>query len=83
MPGLGPIELMGELSVYSVVGGITESGSTRTDQFGQAYSSSVPGFTSVSIGASNINSLAVLYATLSGSHHFHQRAACTHSTLSQ
>ena len=63
LPGLGPTQLLSELSVYGVVGGIAESGATRTDQFGQSYSSSIPGFTSVSIGASNLNSLAVQPAT--------------------
>ena len=37
--------------------------STRIDSLGSAFLSSVPGFLNVTIGASNINSLAAKYST--------------------
>ena len=42
---------------------MVESGEYRVDPLGQVFLSSVPGFANVTIGAANVNSLAVQYST--------------------
>ena len=44
-------------------GGVTEQGSYAVDTLSQGFVSNIPGFLNVTIGASNINSLAASYAT--------------------
>ena len=62
LPGNGPSTLYSQLSVYNSSGQVVEGGSSIVDGLGQSYLSSVPGFANVTIGASNINSLAVNYS---------------------
>ena len=63
LPGVGPAHLLSQLSVINASGVVLEAGSSRVDALGQSFVSSVPGFTSVGIGASNANALAVSLAT--------------------
>ena len=78
LPGHGPNTLYTSLNVANTTAGvITEGASQRVDGLGQAFLSSVAGFTNISIGASNINTLAVQYGSCTAplscqSHH------CTH-----
>ena len=63
-PGHGPSALYTQLNVYNASSGvIVEDGASRFDAVGQAFLSTVPGFNNISIPASNVNSLAVNYAT--------------------
>ena len=59
--GNGPAALVSQLTLSNVSGVVVEAGTYRLDQFGSAFLSSVPGFTNVSIGAANVNSLSVNY----------------------
>ena len=61
LPGAGPATLFSQLSVFNSSIGVIEGGSSLIDQAGSAFLSSVAGFSAVTIGASNINSLAVNY----------------------
>ena len=63
LPGAGPAVLSSLINVVNVSGAIVEAGSSVVDGLGQALLSSVPGFVNVTIGAANINSLAVNYAS--------------------
>ena len=60
-PGHGPTVLYSTANVYNASGGIVEAHASRIDPLGSAFLSSVQGFTNVTIGASNINSLAANY----------------------
>ena len=63
LPGHGPGALYSTVNVYnnSALGLVVEGGSTRIDGLGSAFLATVNGFTNVTIGASNINSLAPNY----------------------
>ena len=63
LPGVGPSLLFSKLQLYSAAGGaVREAQSSRVDSLGSAVLSSVPGFASTSLGASNINALAANYS---------------------
>ena len=66
LPGLGPSPLFTQLTLYTSGGVFQESNSSQIDPFGTAFRSSVPGFLNQSMGASNVNSLAVSAASCSG-----------------
>ena len=61
LPGHGPTVTYTTLRLYNASGIVLESGSSRIDSLGSAFLSSVAGFNNVTIGASNINSLAPNY----------------------
>ena len=61
LPGHGPSVLFSTINVSNQSGIISESNVLRIDGLGEAYLSTVPGFLNVTIGASNINSLAPNY----------------------
>ena len=61
LPGHGPSVLYSQINVYNQSGVVVESDVSRTDGLGSAFLSTVPGFLNVTIGASNINSLAANY----------------------
>ena len=66
LPGAGHGVLHSTLRVYNMSGVVVENGSSTIDGYGQAFLSSLPGFTNVTIqnftiGASNVNSLAADY----------------------
>ena len=61
LPGNGPSSLYSQLTVYNSSGAVVEGGASVFDGQGQAYLSSVPGFVNITIGAANLNSLAVDY----------------------
>ena len=64
LPGVGPSSLCSSFSLHNTTSGaVVEGGASSIDSRGQAYLSSIPGFPNVTIGASNVNSLAVLYST--------------------
>ena len=63
LAGTGPNQLSSVLSFYNASGLIAEGLSGRLDPVGQAFLSTIPGFTNITIGASNINSLAASYPT--------------------
>ena len=64
LPGNGPNSAALELNVYNAPsGGIQEGLSARIDNLGQAFLSNVPGFQNITIGASNVNSLAPSYTS--------------------
>ena len=62
-PGHGPTVTYSTIALANVSNVFLESHSSRIDPLGTAFVSSVPGFTSVTIGASDINTLAPNYAT--------------------
>jgi hypothetical protein len=62
LPGVGPSTLWSTLNVHSAFGVVVEGASSKVDGAGIAFSSSVSGFTNLTIGASNVNALAVNYA---------------------
>ena len=62
LPGHGPNSLFTSLNVYNFSGLVAEGSSQRVDGLAQAFLSSVPGFLNSTIGASNINTLAVQYS---------------------
>ena len=62
-PGHGPLALSTTLGIYNTSNAILEARSARIDPLGSAFLSSVPGFNNITIGASNINSLAAQYST--------------------
>jgi hypothetical protein len=63
LPGAGPGPLYSSVTLYnSSAGAVVESNASRVDGLGSAFLSSVPGFTNVTISASNINALAAQYA---------------------
>ena len=67
LPGAGPSQLYSTIRIYNTSSGvIVESGSTSTDGTGEAFLSSVPGFSNTTIGASNVNSLAPIYSLCRG-----------------
>ena len=64
LPGVGPSSLFSTFSLHNTTSGaVVEGDASSIDSQGEAYLSSIPGFLSVTIGASNVNSLAALYAT--------------------
>ena len=64
LPGQGPAVLYSTVNVYNTsLGVVVEGGSSRVDQAGSAFLSSVPGFANTTIGAANINALAPNYAS--------------------
>ena len=63
LPGVGPSGLTSQLTLSSQSGVVAESSESRVDGLGSAFLSSLPGFLNVTIGASNVNSLAALYPT--------------------
>ena len=63
LPGNGPATLYSTLKLYNASGVVAEGGSAVIDSAAQAFVSSIPGFTSVTIGASNGNALAASYST--------------------
>ena len=64
LPGEGPSSRFCTFSLHNTTSGaVVEGGASSIDVQGEAYLSSIPGFLSVTIGASNVNSLAALYAT--------------------
>ena len=62
LPGHGGSTLFTQLNVYNASGVIVENGASRLDGVGQAFLSNVPGFSNITIPASNVNSLAANYA---------------------
>ena len=62
LPGHGPTVLYNQINVYNTSNVVYEQHASRIDSLGQAFLSTVPGFVNVTIGASNINSLAPNYA---------------------
>ena len=65
LPGADPTVLHSQLSVYASSGTAVEGGSAGFDKLGQAFLSSVSGFTNSTIAASNVNSLSANYAQCS------------------
>ena len=63
LPGHGPSVLYNQINVYNQSGIVVESYVSRIDGLGSAFLSNVPGYVNTTIGASNINALAPLYAT--------------------
>jgi hypothetical protein len=61
LPGRGPSTLLSELALYNNSGVVVEDGSLGVDPMGVVFLSSIPGFVSRTIGASNINALAARY----------------------
>ena len=57
LPGADPTVLYSQLQLFAGSGVVMESASALLDGFGQAFVSSVPGFTNQTVGAANINSL--------------------------
>ena len=49
------------ITLYNLSGVVVEAGASRFDAAARAFLSSVPGFVNVSIGADNVNALAVQY----------------------
>ena len=62
-PGAGPLNPVSTLKLANVSGQVVEVGSTSIDGLGSAFLSSIAGFTNVTIGASNLNTLAVDYGS--------------------
>ena len=60
-PGAGPLATSTQLTIKNVGGYVMEAQSSRVDTGGTAFLSNLPGFTNITIGASNINSLAASY----------------------
>ena len=58
LPGGSASAPTSTIRVYNPFGAITEAGAARVDTSGQVYLSNVPNFLNVTIGASDINSLA-------------------------
>ena len=63
LPGSGPVTQFSTLTLLNSSGVVAEVGASRVDQTGQAWFASVPGFLNQTIGASDVNALAVSYAT--------------------
>ena len=63
LPGAGPTQLQVTSGVVASSGTFAEVGSSAVDPLGSAFLSSVPSFLNLTIGASNVNSLAVQYTT--------------------
>ena len=64
LPGTGPTQPTSVISlVSSPEGGVIEYGGGRVDPIGQAYLSTLPCFLQRTIPASNVNNIAVKYAT--------------------
>ena len=63
LPGIDPTLPQSTIVVYNSGGLTLERGSTRIDNAGEAFLSTVPGFNNITIPASNLNSLAVSYST--------------------
>ena len=63
VPGHGPTVQYRILALYNVSGVVLEEHSSRIDNLGSAFLSTVPGFTNVTIGPANLNALAPNYAT--------------------
>ena len=63
LPGAGPAVLYSLINVVNASGAVVEAGASVVDGLGQAFLSSVPGFVNVTIGASNVNSLAANYVS--------------------
>ena len=61
LPGAGPSVLFSLLGVHNSSYGIAEGASGPIDSAGSAFLSSVPGFSNVTIPASNVNALAANY----------------------
>ena len=63
LPGDGPNAPVSLLKIYkSPFGVVVEGNEERVDSTGTVFLSTVPGFTNVTIGPTDINNLAVLYA---------------------
>ena len=62
-PGHGPTVLYSLVNLYNASGVVVESHSSRIDNVGSAFLSTVPGFLNTTIAPSNINSLSASYAT--------------------
>ena len=67
LPGGGPTTLFSTMTLRSVTGSsstfIAEENSSRIDASGETFTSSVPGFMNLTVGAANVNALAVQIAT--------------------
>jgi hypothetical protein len=63
LPGQAPTILYSQIQVYNQSGILVEGGASRIDGLGSAFLSSIPGFVNLTVGASNINALAVNYGT--------------------
>ena len=63
LPGVGPLSLFSTVRLFNASGAVVEGGSNLIDVAGSAFLSNVAGFTNLTIGASNRNSLAVSYST--------------------
>ena len=62
LPGKGPSQLFSQIRVFNQSGIVVEGDVLRIDGLGSAFLSNVPGFSNVTIGPSNLNSLAANYA---------------------
>ena len=62
LPGVGPSSTFSTFPLHSSQGVMVEGSSAQVDGAGEAFMSSIPGFLSITLGASNVNSLAVNYA---------------------
>ena len=60
LPGQGPSVLFNQTVVSNQSGVVSESGASKVDPLGSVFSSSIAGFTNVTIGASNLNALSVI-----------------------
>ena len=63
LPGANPSALYTNINLYNTSSGVYLQNVYRIDTLGSAWLSTIPGFTNVTIGASNINALAPNYAT--------------------
>ena len=61
LPGNGPNPSVTYLNVHNVSGILAEGTTTRVDDGGEAFLSSIPGFQNVTIGAANLNARAPNY----------------------
>ena len=59
LPGAGPMSPSSVIQLYNSSNAVVEEGGARVDPLGQAYTSSIPGFNNVTIGANELNSLAL------------------------
>ena len=67
LPGYSPNILWFGFNIYNASGYVTEFGDQRIDNMASAFLSNVPSFRNLTIGASNVNSLAANYATCQAS----------------
>jgi hypothetical protein len=61
LPGAGPSVLYSQINVFNNSFALGEGASSRIDPKGSAFLSNMPGFANITIGASNINALAINY----------------------